>query len=170
MPKPTLAINPTRRPPEQLQIVIADTDRNTLDFEARQQRIHPAASRVTLLSEQIPASFIAFDLLALDDADLTEEPRSNAGEAIERAFAHAASPVHITPATWDMATARRWFVQFEGGRTGRADRQGSGPDPVQWSSVDDRAVRSGQYVRVRRGHPQALPDAVRAVGEVGEAG
>ena len=56
------------------EIVIANTDRNTLDFEALQQRIHPAASRVKLLSAQTPASFVAFDLLALGDEDLTEAP------------------------------------------------------------------------------------------------
>ena len=56
------------------EIVVADTARNTLDFEALQQRIHPAASRVTLLAEQTPASFIAFDLLALGDDDLTDRP------------------------------------------------------------------------------------------------
>ena len=54
------------------EIVVADTARNTLDFEALQQRIHPAASRVNLLAEQTPASFVAFDLLALGDDDLTE--------------------------------------------------------------------------------------------------
>src|SRR5215475_9489270 len=56
------------------EIVVADTARNTLDFEALQQRIHPAASRVNLLATQTPASFIAFDLLALGDEDLTQRP------------------------------------------------------------------------------------------------
>jgi ATP-dependent DNA ligase len=96
------------------EIVIADTERNTLDFEALQQRIHPAASRVTLLSEQTPASFVAFDLLALDDADLTDEPLVKRREALERVLADAAPPIHLTPATRDTATARRWFEQFEG--------------------------------------------------------
>src|SRR4051794_24707522 len=53
------------------EVIVADTARNTLDFEALQQRIHPAASRVRLLAEQTPASFVAFDLLALGDEDLT---------------------------------------------------------------------------------------------------
>jgi ATP-dependent DNA ligase len=96
------------------EIVIADTERNTLDFEALQQRIHPAASRVRLLSEQTPASFIAFDLLAVDDVDLTEEPLIKRRAELERALADAAPPVHITPVTRDLATARRWFEQFEG--------------------------------------------------------
>jgi ATP-dependent DNA ligase len=96
------------------EIVIADAERNTLDFEALQQRIHPAASRVRLLSEQTPASFIAFDLLALDDVDLTAEPLIKRREELERVLADAAPPVHITPATTDVDAARRWFEVFEG--------------------------------------------------------
>jgi ATP-dependent DNA ligase len=96
------------------EIVIADADRNTLDFEALQQRIHPAASRVNLLSEQTPASFIAFDLLAVDDVDLTGEPLRTRRKELERMLADAAPPVHITPVTTDLDTARRWFELFEG--------------------------------------------------------
>jgi ATP-dependent DNA ligase len=96
------------------EIVVADTARNTLDFETLQQRIHPAASRVKLLAEQTPASFIAFDLLALDGEDLTGQPMAQRREALERALADAQPPVHITPATRDLETARRWFEQFEG--------------------------------------------------------
>ncbi len=96
------------------EIVIADTDRNTLDFEALQQRIHPAASRVTLLSEQTPASFVAFDLLALGDDDLTQQPLIERRAALEYALGGAAAPVFITPATQDLELARQWFEQFEG--------------------------------------------------------
>jgi ATP-dependent DNA ligase len=96
------------------EIVIADQERNTLDFEALQQRIHPAASRVTLLSEQTPASFIAFDLLALGDSDLTQEPLAYRRAALEEALAGAVAPVYVTPATQDYDVARRWFNQFEG--------------------------------------------------------
>ena len=96
------------------EIVIADTARNTLDFEALQQRIHPAASRVALLAEQTPASFVAFDLLALGDDDLTQRPFAERRALLEQALADAAPPVHVTPLTADLEEARRWFEQFEG--------------------------------------------------------
>ncbi|MFC4105352.1 ATP-dependent DNA ligase [Micromonospora zhanjiangensis] len=96
------------------EIVVADTGRNTLDFEALQQRIHPAASRVRLLAEQTPASFVAFDLLALGADDLTGRPFAERREILERALADAKPPVHLTPLTRDEDTARRWFAEFEG--------------------------------------------------------
>ena len=96
------------------EIVVADTARNVLDFEALQQRIHPAASRVRLLAGQTPASFVAFDLLALGDEDLTEQPLARRRELLEQALATAAPPVYVTPATRDLSIARRWFEQFEG--------------------------------------------------------
>jgi ATP-dependent DNA ligase len=94
------------------EIVVALGDR--LEFEVLQQRIHPAASRVKLLSEQTPASFVAFDLLALDDTDYTGRPFAERRAALERALADAAAPIHLTPATRDHALAEEWFSQFEG--------------------------------------------------------
>jgi ATP-dependent DNA ligase len=85
-----------------------------LDFWALQQRIHPAASRVALLAATTPASFIAFDLLALGDDDLTEQPFEVRRAALERALANAAPPVHLTPITRDEEIARAWFDRFEG--------------------------------------------------------
>jgi ATP-dependent DNA ligase len=85
-----------------------------LDFEALQQRIHPAASRVTMLSQTTPAAFIAFDLLALGDDDLTGRPFSERRAALEQALEPAGAPVHITPATTDLELAQRWFTEFEG--------------------------------------------------------
>jgi ATP-dependent DNA ligase len=96
------------------EVIVADTDRNTLDFEALQQRIHPAASRVKLLSEQTPASFVAFDLLAVGDEDLTQIPFGQRRARLLEVLAKAEPPVYITPATEDLATARRWFAEFEG--------------------------------------------------------
>ncbi|MEP6979690.1 MAG: ATP-dependent DNA ligase [Nakamurella sp.] len=96
------------------EIIVADVDGNSLDFEALQQRIHPAASRVTMLSTATPASFVAFDLLALGDDDLMGEPFSVRRAALVGAFAAARPPIHITPATTDVAEAQRWFDEFEG--------------------------------------------------------
>src|SRR5918911_5539249 len=85
-----------------------------LDFWALQQRIHPAASRVALLATATPASFIAFDLLALGDDDLTDEPFAHRRAALERALAQAVPPVSVTPITRDETVARAWFERFEG--------------------------------------------------------
>jgi ATP-dependent DNA ligase len=85
-----------------------------LDFWALQQRIHPAGSRVKLLAEQTPASFVAFDLLALADDDLMLAPFAQRRAALERTLQHAAPPVHVTPITRDVDVARGWFERFEG--------------------------------------------------------
>lgn len=94
------------------EIVVVVGDR--LEFEVLQQRVHPAASRITMLSEQTPARFIAFDLLALGDDDLTGEPFEARRATLEQALADAQTPVHLTPATRDHALAVQWFDQFEG--------------------------------------------------------
>jgi ATP-dependent DNA ligase len=94
------------------EIVIAGE--RGLDFEALQLRLHPAASRVRMLAEQTPADFIAFDLLALGDDDYTGLPFSERRAALVDALAGAGPSVHLTPATTDMATAQRWFTEFEG--------------------------------------------------------
>lgn len=96
------------------EIIVADVERNRLDFEALQQRIHPAESRIRLLAEQTPASFVAFDLLALDDENLMTEPFARRRELLEQALAEASPPVHVTPVTRDEEVARRWFEEFEG--------------------------------------------------------
>ncbi len=93
---------------------IVVTAGNRLDFEALQQRIHPAASRVATLSERTPASFVAFDLLALGDEDVTGRPMHERRALLEQALQDADAPVHLTPATRDLETAERWFSQFEG--------------------------------------------------------
>jgi ATP-dependent DNA ligase len=85
-----------------------------LDFEALLQRIHPAASRVKMLAETTPASFIAFDLLALGDESLMDKPQSVRRERLEQALSTSGPPVHLTPATQDVHLARDWFTLFEG--------------------------------------------------------
>jgi ATP-dependent DNA ligase len=94
------------------EIVIATA--HGLDFEALQQRIHPADSRVRMLAEKTPASFIAFDLLALGDDDYTGRPFSDRRAALVAALAGSGPSMHVTPATTDLDTAQRWFDEFEG--------------------------------------------------------
>jgi ATP-dependent DNA ligase len=94
------------------EIVIAGE--NGLDFEALLLRIHPAAKRVKLLAEQTPASFVAWDLLALGDEDLRERPLEERRARLEQVLAHAKKPVHVTPVTRDRGVAEDWFRRFEG--------------------------------------------------------
>ncbi|MDT7547775.1 MAG: hypothetical protein QOE84_169, partial [Actinomycetota bacterium] len=91
------------------EIVIA-TD-GGLDFEALLQRIHPAASRVKMLAETTPASFVAFDLLATDDESLLDRPFSERRERLTTLLGHVQPPIYVTPATDDVALAREWFHQ-----------------------------------------------------------
>ena len=96
------------------EIVVPAADGRRLDFEALLQRIHPAASRVSLLASQTPAHFVAFDLLALGDASYMERPFSERRAALAAALAGARDPLHVTPATTDHGLARQWFRRFEG--------------------------------------------------------
>lgn len=108
------------------EIVLATPDGQRLDFEALQQRIHPADSRVRLLAKETPAAFVAFDLLALDDEDLMGMPfsvrRARLEEALSGCTTGSASggaegvgaSVHLTPLTDDPELAMRWFTDFEG--------------------------------------------------------
>jgi len=94
------------------EIVIAGA--HGLDFDALLLRIHPAASRVKMLAAQSPASFVAWDLLALDDEDLRKVPQAERRALLEHALGSAMPPVHLTPATRDVALAADWFDRFEG--------------------------------------------------------
>ena len=85
-----------------------------LDFDSLQLRLHPAASRVKLLSGQIPASFVFFDLLCLGDRDLRGEPFQTRRRELESLLSSAQPPIHITPATTDRIIAADWFRRFEG--------------------------------------------------------
>jgi ATP-dependent DNA ligase len=96
------------------EIVVIGASGDRLDFEALQQRIHPAESRVRLLAKETPARFVAFDLLALGDDDLMKRPFAERRAALEVALAGAAQPIHLTAATTDRAVAEDWFTRFEG--------------------------------------------------------
>jgi len=85
-----------------------------LDFEALLLRIHPAASRVKMLSEESPASLVLFDVLALGDRDLRASPLAERRVLLEQALERVPPPVHVTPATLDRALATDWYSRFEG--------------------------------------------------------
>ena len=85
-----------------------------LDFDALQLRLHPAASRVKLLSKEIPASVVFFDLLSDGKRSLCGEPFVERRAALEHLLAKTSAPLHITPATRDRAVAADWFSRFEG--------------------------------------------------------
>ena len=93
------------------EIVIAGA--NGLDFEALLLRIHPAASRVKLLAEQTPASYVGWDLLAIGDDDLREVPLAERRTRLEAALGTHPS-VKVSPSTLDLAVAHDWFTRFEG--------------------------------------------------------
>jgi ATP-dependent DNA ligase len=94
------------------EIVVVTED--GLDFDALQQRLHPAASRVQRLAQETPASFVAFDLLALGDRDLTGEPFHERRRLLEGALTGDRDRVHLTPITNDPDVAEDWFTRFEG--------------------------------------------------------
>src|SRR6516165_531940 len=85
-----------------------------LDFDALQLRIHPAASRIKLLSEQTPASIVFFDLLSEGNEDLRSVPFQERRSKLESLLSSAAPPIHVTPATTELSVAADWFRRFEG--------------------------------------------------------
>jgi ATP-dependent DNA ligase len=95
------------------EIVVADRDGRGLDFDALLQRIHPAESRVRRLAAETPASYIAFDLLALGDDVLLERSLVERREQL-LSVVRPGGPVHLTPASTDPRTAAEWFGRFEG--------------------------------------------------------
>jgi ATP-dependent DNA ligase len=94
------------------EVVVAQ--KGALDFDALQLRIHPAESRVKLLSQQIPASIVVFDLLAEGKRDLRSLPFEERRRMLESVLGSAKPPLHITPATRDFKVASDWFRRFEG--------------------------------------------------------
>ena len=94
------------------EIVVASD--GGLDFEALQLRIHPAASRVKLLSQQTPVSIVFFDLLSEGNDDLRSVPFQQRRLKLESILGSAAPPIHMTPATSESRIAADWFHRFEG--------------------------------------------------------
>ncbi|HPU40298.1 MAG TPA: ATP-dependent DNA ligase, partial [Microthrixaceae bacterium] len=85
-----------------------------LEFDLLQQRIHPADSRVQMLASATPAHLVVFDLIALDDLDLTVLPLRDRRATLERLLDGVEAPIHLTPATTDPVRATDWFERFDG--------------------------------------------------------
>jgi ATP-dependent DNA ligase len=94
------------------EIVIATG--HGLDFDALQLRLHPAASRVAKLAAETPASFVAFDVLGMDDANLMAQPQEERRAALEQLLRDVGPPVHLTPMTRERKIAAQWLARFEG--------------------------------------------------------
>ena len=94
------------------EIVIVQED--GLDFDSLQLRLHPAASRVKLLSQQIPTSVVFFDLLCEGDQELCSHPFQERRKRLRSILADSLPPIHLTPATSDRKIAADWFRRFEG--------------------------------------------------------
>ena len=88
--------------------------RQGLDFDALQQRIHPAPSRIARLAKETPAAFVAFDLLAAGGKSTAELPQQERRARLERLLGQVGAPVYLTPMTTDRAKAQEWLQQFEG--------------------------------------------------------
>jgi ATP-dependent DNA ligase len=112
-----------------------------LDFEALLLRIHPAAKRVKLLAEQTPASYVAWDLLAIGDENLRETPFEQRRQRLEQILQSASAPMHLTPATRDRALAEDWFTRFEG----------AGLDGVMAKRLDE-PYRPGERTMIKVKH------------------
>jgi ATP-dependent DNA ligase len=150
------------------EIVVAGPD--GLDFELLQLRVHPAESRVRKLSAEIPASYVAFDLLAKGSGDLRKDPLARRWDELtkvlepdrrDRALRRILRPgtdVVLTPQTEDVAVARRWFDELEG----------SGLDGVI-AKRDDLTYQPGKRAMVKVKHERTL-DCVVAGYRVHKSG
>ena len=83
------------------------------DFDALQMRIHPAASRIKMLSEETPAKLIVFDVLAHDGESVAELPYAERRVLLESVFAGLGDGWYLTPVTADLEEAERWFHEYE---------------------------------------------------------
>ena len=140
-----------------------------LDFGALQQRIHPADSRVRKLAEDTPASFVAFDLLALGDNDLMARPFAQRRAALEAALRGATSPVHLTRISADLDEGRRWFELFEGaGLDGLVCKPLDSPyQPDKRVMLKVKHARTADCVVAGwRPHKQSAPDGGTIVGSL----
>jgi ATP-dependent DNA ligase len=119
-----------------------------LDFDALQQRIHPAASRIARLSKETPAGFVAFDLLGAGGKSTMELPQSQRRERLERLLGKPKPPLYLTPVTRDRAQAEEWLQKFEGaGLDGVIAKLESAPyQPAKRAMLKIKHVRSADCV------------------------
>ena len=121
------------------EVVIATP--HGLSFDSLQLRLHPAASRVNKLANEIPSSFVAFDLLAVEGASLMDEPQEERRRRLEQLLANVEAPVHLTPMTRSRDVAAQWLSEFEG----------AGLDGVVAKSADS-TYQPGKRVMVKIKH------------------
>ena len=142
------------------EIVIATS--HGLDFDALQMRLHPAASRVALLSRQIPASFVAFDLLAEAGVDIRTEPQAERRRRLERLLSGVKPPIHLTPMTHDRSVAAQWLRDFEGaGLDGVIAKPERAPSQAgQRAMIKVKHIRSADCVVAGFRWHKSGPDAV----------
>jgi ATP-dependent DNA ligase len=149
------------------EIVVIDGER--LSWPNLQQRIHPAESRVRMLAETTPASFVVFDLLALGDEDLTGEPFAVRRSRLEEALAAASAPVHLTRVSRDLEEGRRWFETFEGaGLDGLVCKPLDAPyQPDKRVMLKVKHARTADCVVAGwRAHKQSGPDGEPLLGSL----
>ena len=127
-------------------VVVVD---GRLDFDALQNRLHPADSRVQLLAGTTPAQLVAFDLLAVRGRDLRPAPFAERREQLRDLFADLAHPWHLTPSTTDVDEAKRWFDEFES----------AGCDGIVAKGLDE-PYRSGERAMVKLKHRRTVDTVV----------
>src|SRR5256886_6724162 len=115
-------------------------------------RLHPAASRVAKLSQQTPASFVAFDLLAAGGRDRMTAPQHERRALLEKVFAKLQPPLHLTPMTPDRRMAAQWLEQFEG-----AGRDGAIAKPAELT------YQPGKPAHIKGKHPRTAACVVAGV-------
>src|SRR5690606_30046229 len=128
------------------EIVIATP--HGLDFDALQLRLHPAASRVAKLAAEMPAAFVAFDVLAVGRRNLLAKSQAERREALEKLLADAKPPLYVTPATRDREKALDWLERFEGaGLDGVvAKREDAHYQPGKRAMIKVKHVRTAECV------------------------
>jgi len=147
-------------------VVVVDS---RLSWPGLQNRIHPAESRVRLLAEETPASFVAFDLLALGDDDLMAQPFARRRALLEQSLGHVGGSVHLTRVSSDAAEGQRWFETFEGaGLDGLVCKPLTAP-----YSPDKRVMLKVKHARTAdcvvagwRAHKQRGPEGQELLGSL----